>query len=159
MLLHPLRRVSLDHLFTICYNTCMLYFAYGMNTNTQEMAARCPAALSLGGGRLVDHTFRFSEHADVIKTPGSYVDGLVWEISNKCLESLDVLEGFPYYYNRREKTVYHNGRFVQAITYFMQPGHVDHAPSIGYFNMVLDGYAQHNIPANQLHNAVISVDV
>jgi gamma-glutamylcyclotransferase (GGCT)/AIG2-like uncharacterized protein YtfP len=132
----------------------MLYFAYGMNTNRAEMAQRCPGALSLGHARLVDRIFRFATHADVVKCRGSYVDGVLWTIDDFHLNALDRLEGYPYYYNRRCLRVAHNDRIVMAETYYMQPGNLDSLPSQGYFDMVVEGYNQHNIPLDQVYNSV-----
>lgn len=135
-----------------------LYFAYGMNTNAGNMEWRCPSAVSLGHARLVDHMFRFSTHADVVKQSGSFVDGVLWEITDECLASLDQLEGFPFYYNRREKTVAIGDRMVRAITYYMQPGHVNEYPTESYFSMVEAGYQEHNVPVEQLYNALDAID-
>jgi len=132
----------------------MLYFAYGMNTNQEEMNWRCPDAVSMGHARLLDHSFRFSTHADVVKTNGTFVDGVLWRITDKCLAELDALEGFPLYYNRRVKTCWHNGRFVQAMTYYMQPGRIDSRPSQGYVNTIVNGYAAHSVPTDQVLNAL-----
>jgi len=132
----------------------MLYFAYGMNTNRSEMAQRCPGALSLGHARLVDRIFRFATHADVVKCRGSYVDGVLWTIDDFHLNALDRLEGYPYYYNRRSLRVAHNDRIVMAETYYMQPGNLDSLPSQGYFDLVVEGYNQHNIPLDQVYNSV-----
>lgn len=130
-----------------------LYFSYGMNTNVGGMAQRCPAAVSHGRARLLDHVFRFSGPADVVKCPGSYVEGVLWTITDQCLAALDLLEGYPYYYNRRHRPVRINGRVVHALVYFMQPGNLDHPPSAGYFNMVEEGYREHGVPVDQLYNA------
>ena len=132
----------------------MLYFSYGMNTNQAEMALRCPGAQALGHARLIDHVFRFATHADVVKCRGSFVDGVLWEINNSHLKALDSLEGFPYYYNRRPLRVAFEGRTVLAETYYMQPGNLDSLPGQGYFDMVVEGYNQHNIPLDQVYNSV-----
>jgi len=132
----------------------LLMFAYGMNTNSQGMAWRCPAAVSHGRAVLLDHVFRFAGPADVVKCSDSYVDGVLWTITPECLKALDLLEGFPHYYNRRNKKVLHQGRVVNAMTYFMQPGHLDSPPSDGYFNIVLEGYREHGVPTEQLYNSV-----
>ena len=132
----------------------MLYFAYGMNTNRAEMAQRCPGALSLGHARLVDRIFRFATHADVVKCRGSYVDGVLWTIDDFHLNSLDHLEGYPFYYNRRALRVAHEDRVVMAETYYMQPGNLDNLPGQGYFDMVVEGYREHQVPTEQLFNSV-----
>jgi gamma-glutamylcyclotransferase (GGCT)/AIG2-like uncharacterized protein YtfP len=136
-----------------------LYFAYGMNTNSDGMARRCPNAVSHGRAYLLDHMFRFSGPADVVKCRDSYVDGVLWTITDKCLESLDLLEGYPHYYNRNYREVWFEGRVVRALTYYMQPGHLDSPPSDGYFNTVLEGYAQHGVPTEQLYNAMESFSI
>ena len=118
------------------------------------MALRCPGAQALGHARLIDHVFRFATHADVVKCPGAFVDGVLWEINNSHLKALDSLEGFPYYYNRRALRVAFEGRTVMAETYYMQPGNLDREPSRGYFATVLEGYQQHQIPLDQLYNSM-----
>lgn len=134
----------------------MLYFAYGMNTNRKGMANRCPGALSLGHARLIDHVFRFATHADVVKCHGSFVDGVLWVIDDYHLNALDNLEGYPFYYNRRQLRVAHGDRIVMAETYYMQPGHLDSLPNQSYFDMVVQGYRDHNVPAEQLYNSVMA---
>ncbi len=118
------------------------------------MAQRCPGALSLGHARLIDYSFRFAHHADVVKSKSSFVDGVLWVIDNYHLVSLDGLEGYPFYYNRRKLRVAHNDRIVMAETYYMQPGNLDALPSQHYFDMVVEGYREHNVPLDQLYNNV-----
>ena len=133
----------------------MLYFGYGLNTNREGMAYRCPNAISLGPARLLDHAFRFSGPADVVVEPGSYVDGVLWDITPRCLMALDILEGYPNYYNRAHLQVEHTGEIVEAIVYFMTPGNEDSLPSQSYFDMVFEGYTQHGVPTDQLLNALV----
>ena len=136
----------------------MLYFAYGMNTNQDEMTYRCPDARSLGHARLIDHAFRFAYHADVVPCAGSYVDGVLWRITEQDLASLDQLEGYPTYYGRGQVRVSQGSRIFLAVCYSMQPGQPDTLPSTRYMDMVLEGYAQHNVPTDQLWNSVELVD-
>jgi gamma-glutamylcyclotransferase (GGCT)/AIG2-like uncharacterized protein YtfP len=139
-------------------NNRKLYFAYGMNTNQEEMTYRCPDAQSLGHARLIDHAFRFAYHADVVPCAGSYVDGVLWSITDQDLASLDQLEGYPIYYGRDRVRVSQGSRIVLAVCYSMQPGQPDTLPSTSYMDMVLEGYAQHNVPTDQLWNSVELVD-
>lgn len=130
----------------------MLYFAYGMNTNPGEMARRCPGAVSLGHARLIDHSFRFAQHADVEPCTDSYVDGVLWEITDEHLRALDQLEGYPYYYNRVVSSVIHGARAFHVLVYRMQPGHPDSEPTRGYYNLIQEGYRAHGVPTDQLEN-------
>lgn len=135
-------------------NNSQLYFAYGMNTNSEEMAYRCPGAQSLGHARLIDHAFRFAVHADVVPCLGSYVDGVLWNITDQDLASLDRLEGYPIYYGRTQVRVSQGSRVVLALCYSMQPGNPDSPPSAPYMDMVLEGYEQHHVPTDQLWNLI-----
>jgi hypothetical protein len=69
------------------------YFAYGMNTNLDSMAQRCPGALCLGSGYLEGYKFAFRLHADVeLGSPDDRVDGVVWQLSDDDMDSLDAFE-------------------------------------------------------------------
>lgn len=130
------------------------YFAYGMNTNISSMASRCPAAVNLGYARLLDYDFRFATHADVKPLMDSYVDGVLWEITDSCLHSLDMLEGYPFYYDRTYAQVLTENGVVDAIIYTMQPGNPDAPPAPSYFAMCLEGYDENMVPNGQLLQAL-----
>lgn len=129
------------------------YFAYGMNTNLDSMSSRCRDARPLGYASLPNYEFRFANHADVVPKKGSRVDGVLWTISTYDLRSLDILEGHPSYYNRLSLPIMFEGKKINAITYFMQPGFPDQLPSSGYWDMVLSGYNENGVPTGQLREA------
>ena len=140
----------------------MFYFAYGMNTNRSSMTWRCPGAVSFGHARLLDHEFRFSHHADVIVSPGESVDGVLWLIDEDHLAELDMLEGYPLYYDRKILPVEYQDNIIMAECYRMQPDNIsgyitDEYPSQGYLDMLLEGYLEHNIPDDQIFTALDSV--
>jgi gamma-glutamylcyclotransferase (GGCT)/AIG2-like uncharacterized protein YtfP len=132
----------------------MLYFAYGMNTNPEEMTLRCPGAKSLGHARLINHAFRFAQHADVEPCDGSYVDGVLWDITDNNLKALDQLEGYPYYYDRVVSSVIQGARTFHVLVYRMQPGRRDSEPTRGYYTLIHEGYRAHGIPTDQLENSL-----
>lgn len=130
------------------------YFGYGMNTNKSGMAQRCPAAVSVGAGALYDYEFRFAYHADVVPTVGAKTVGVLWEITDKCLESLDRLESYPTYYDRKIVPVLHNNKIYDAWVYFMHPGNYEAAPGTSYWDCLIEGYKEHDVSARQLHAAL-----
>lgn len=132
----------------------MKYFAYGMNTNCVEMSIRCPNAHSLGAATLPYYEFRFARHADVVEHRTSTVDGVLWEITDSCLKSLDVLEGYPYYYERKFVMVEHNGQEVGAMLYYMLGNSADSPPSESYLRMLYEGYKVHGLSVKQIHDAI-----
>lgn len=133
----------------------MKYFAYGMNTNMEEMAHRCPKARTLGQACLPGYRFAFYQHADIVNDDSTATDGVLWEITDDCLASLDILEGYPYHYTRFEVYVEYQGEIVQATTYQMTPeNQVPDLPSASYYFMITKGYDQHSISHKQLTEAL-----
>jgi len=135
-----------------------LYFAYGMNTNVDSMSRRCPTALDLGPATLPDHQYRFSHHADVV--PGhNMVHGVLWNITKDDLASLDRLEGYPDYYERKTVLVQHQGVLKEALVYYMTYDSQNSLPNQGYLNIVLDGFEEHGIDTAQILEALkLSMD-
>lgn len=132
----------------------LYYFGYGMNTNKSGMATRCPGAVSLGHAVLPEHEFRFAYHADILVNPEFETHGVLWEIDEQHLASLDQLEGYPFYYLRKTVPVIHNNNTIDAIVYYMVDGHMDCEPTESYYSTVLQGYHEHNVPHHQLIEAI-----
>jgi gamma-glutamylcyclotransferase (GGCT)/AIG2-like uncharacterized protein YtfP len=134
------------------------YIGYGMNTSVYEMRNRCPACVDLGKVTIKNHKFLFSGHADIIECNGSSVQGVLWEITDNCLKSLDNLEGYPFYYDRKSVKVMYNDQEIDAIVYFMQPGRYPSLPSEFYLKTLIDGYIEHNIDVSQIERALIEAE-
>lgn len=132
----------------------MKYFAYGMNTNLDEMARRCPGAVSLGAAWLDNYELVFRTHADIAKSPGSICYGVLWDIAPAHLQALDTLEGYPYYYTRFRVRVNLGDHFVYALTYQMNDQSYLQEPGAGYLQMVTEGYQQNSVPADQIDRAI-----
>lgn len=131
-------------------------FAYGMNTNKKQMAGRCPYAIPIGHAVLAGHEFRFAGCADIVPNSHREVHGVLWKITDQCLAALDVLEGYPSFYNRKSVLVKHKNEFHTSLVYFMNPGNELWPPSSMYVNMLTEGYQDFNVPKNQL-NVALSV--
>jgi gamma-glutamylcyclotransferase len=132
----------------------MKYFSYGMNTNKSQMAQRCPDAVSLGHAVLYGHEFRFARHADIIENPEFITHGVLWEITAECEQALDALEGYPTYYLKKLVNVFHNGKSVTCMTYYMTGDNPDEYPSDGYLEMLMDGYQEHGVDNTQLYSSL-----
>lgn len=132
----------------------MKYLAYGMNTNLEQMAHRCPKAVSLGAAVLPDFRFEFKQFATVVPDTGNFTLGVVWEITDDCEQALDRLEGFPTFYDKRLVTVLVDGVTHTVMTYLMYSDQLLSLPSNSYYDMVAQGYIDHGISTDQLENAV-----
>lgn len=127
------------------------YFAYGMNTNVAEMANRCPKAISLGKCILENYELRFRHHADIDLVPGSYMEGVLWEITIECERALDNLEGYPYYYNKINVVVNDD---IIAMAYIMNVKGPEQVPSLSYEKCLIEGYTAHGLNVDWLTETI-----
>ncbi len=102
-------------------NEMFYYFAYGSNMNADQMKYRCPGAEITGPATLPGYRLTERRHADIDKSPGDQVNGLLWRVTAADLRKLDIYEGYPRYYERYFVDVEINGMKVSAIVYEMTP--------------------------------------
>ena len=144
----------------------MLYFAYGSNLNPEQMTRRCPDHKVVGLAVLRDHRLAFplTSHdwgggvASVQPMHGHSVWGVVYDLSERDLASLDGYEGFRgpgdqhNLYDRDAAFVDlirpDDGsipRRIRAIVYVARPSNPA-PPSKRYLETVLHGARQHHLP-------------
>ncbi len=130
-----------------------LYFAYGMNTNRDEMAYRCPGAMPMGRAILPDYRLEFKSFATIVPSPKETVEGVLWTITDSDESALDMLEGYPEFYDKKTVLVQHDNQSYIAMTYIMGPREQGYAPSDGYYSMVSEGYQTFGLSQTQLLDA------
>jgi hypothetical protein len=135
------------------------YFAYGMNTNIDEMTQRCPGAINLGRCILKGFELKFRLHADIDQVEGSEMEGVLWDITEDCERALDRLEGYPYYYNKIEVFVkpnklVNNNSHIVAMAYTMTSKGQEEAPSVGYEQCLIEGYTANGLDIEKLTNKI-----
>src|SRR3984893_11006586 len=84
------------------------YFAYGANLCARQMAQRCPGAVNPRPAMLAAHDWLIHERgvAPVEPFDGSQVHGVVWQVTDHDLATLDSAEGVPVRYRRDRLTVH-----------------------------------------------------
>jgi gamma-glutamylcyclotransferase (GGCT)/AIG2-like uncharacterized protein YtfP len=128
----------------------MHYFAYGSNLSRKQMLGRCPDAKPefkaiLPGHKLI-YTGRSREWqnggvASIKPSKGKTVIGALYGISEECLASLDIYEGYPTVYDRMSVTVFTEfGEPVEAIAYIKVRQSDETQPSREYLDTIRDGY-------------------
>lgn len=127
-----------------------LYIAYGSNLNLQQMAKRCPTARVCGKGELKDYRLLFkgvpdNAYATIAPFKGGKVPVLVWEVKPKDEKALDIYEGFPNFYYKKDLEVeLESGEILTAMVYIMTDKIKDrinlNLPSERYLRIVKEGY-------------------
>jgi gamma-glutamylcyclotransferase (GGCT)/AIG2-like uncharacterized protein YtfP len=132
------------------------YLAYGMNTNLSSMQSRCPEARNLGTVSVIGHKLCFKNHCDLVVDKNSSVTCVLWSITQECEQNLDMLEGYPDYYSKKNVTVEFQGKNIQAMVYFMRDREQESLPSQSYLDLVVQGYMENNLDTEQLRQAILS---
>lgn len=127
-----------------------LYIAYGSNLNLAQMAARCPSASVYAKGvlnnwKLVFRGTKTNSHATIERKTGSTVPVLVWEIQPKDEYMLDIYEGYPRYYFKKNIMVDIEGRKKKAMVYIMNKRQLPGKPSVNYIETIRQGYADNDM--------------
>ena len=137
-----------------------LYIAYGSNLSVDQMALRCPEAKIVGKAALKDWRLCFKVHADIEPHVGCEVPVLVWEISGEDEKRLDLYEGFPSYYVKKDINVSmtdldgRNPRDATAMAYVMAEGHGLRIPMRGYYDVLEEGYGRFGFDKGILKQAL-----
>lgn len=131
----------------------MLYLAYGMNTNIDQMAGRCPNSISIGRVDIPNHRLVFRGVADAVYSPGDTLQCVLWDITKECEYELDKLEGFPYFYDKKEIYINIMGYQGYAMMYYMVNASGTSHPGYSYQNMLEEGYHAHGLDLNQIYSA------
>lgn len=123
------------------------YFAYGSNLSVQQMARRCPDAADPRPATLSDHDWLINERgvATVEPLDGAQVHGVLWQVSDHDLATLDSAEGVPVRYRRDRLTVQTAEGPAPAWVYIdhrVEPG----PPRPGYLERIIDGALHHGLP-------------
>lgn len=136
-----------------------------MNTNLDEMSARCPKAINLGRCTLKGFELKFRLHADIDQVEGSEMEGVLWDITPDCERALDSLEGYPYYYDKIEVVViqdqlnqYGHTHSV-AMAYIMTSKGLEQSPSIHYEDCLIEGYTANGLDVDKLTSKIDSLTI
>ena len=138
-----------------------LYAAYGSNLNKKQMQYRCPTAKYVGVGELQGYELQFkgrerSAFATIGRMDGASVPVGLWEIQARDERSLDMYEGFPSHYFKRDVQVKMGGREVSAMVYIMNPRMNFNLPSPSYYATVHQGYKDCGLDTAALEQALQS---
>jgi len=129
-----------------------LYFAYGSNLDMAQMRTRCPESRFYNLGILNDYELIFCGHskkrkggvASVRECAGSFVEGVLYQITSSDLHSLDRSEGFPISYIRKPMTIQIDPhQTVRALVYVKENAELSD-PHPDYLGIISEAYTRFN---------------
>lgn len=138
-----------------------LYFAYGSNLNPEQMRRRCPDSQFIDVAILRDFHLAFAGHskrwgggvATVLEAPEGQVEGIVWSISDRDLESLDRCEGYPYSYDRSSFEVHLTSGEVRSAVVYVKRDDTSVPPSAEYLEVITKAYEHRGFDLSELARA------
>lgn len=135
-----------------------VYAAYGSNMNILQMKMRCPNSKLLGTGILNDYNLEFRGNgvATIVREEGQTVPIVLWEITQNCERCLDVYEGYPRLYIKRDILVNTSKETIKAMAYIMNEPYCEFRsePSERYYDVIKEGYQQNEIDTIVLRSAL-----
>ncbi len=121
------------------------YIAYGSNLHLEQMKYRCPTATVVGKSELMGYKLIFkgaptNSYATIEEKEGSTVPVLVWDIKPQDERNLDIYEGYPTFYYKKNIVIEVEGTAVQAMVYIMNENSKLGIPSQRYYATIQFGY-------------------
>jgi len=131
-----------------------IYIAYGCNMDRTGMTRRCPDCEFIDSGYLLDYELIFKGCASIRENKGCKVPVAIYYISDSDESYLDLMEGYPSYYDKIEVEVnsFNNGKLTGMI-YIMNEEYPEGTPSKYYFNGIKKSYRELGFDTDILDNA------
>ena len=132
------------------------YIAYGSNLSVEQMKFRTPDAVIVGTGILQDWQLLFRRFATIRKSAGFNTPVLVWKISEQDEKNLDIYEGFPRSYVKKDMKVTvtsPDGKNLGSLT-AMVKRNINPLPDKHYFSIIEAGYQRFNFDRSILCEAI-----
>jgi hypothetical protein len=127
------------------------YLAYGSNLNVRQMQYRCPTARIVGISVIKNYELLYKgsktgAYLTIEKKKGSLVPVAVWEVSDEDESRLDIYEGFPdFYYKKNIRLpvkLLRNSKTkeLDAFVYIMHEERKLGVPTTAYIRTCEEGY-------------------
>jgi len=133
----------------------MLHFAYGSNLSSSFLRQYCPSAVFQMKVELPNYRIAFPFYSQkrqggissIVHAPGELTQGVLYKISDKEIEELDIVESVPQgYYQRETYLVLGEDRhWHSADLYRCTKPTGPYAPSRSYLEQMLDGAEKHQL--------------
>lgn len=141
------------------------YIAYGSNLNIRQMRYRCPGAKPIGISAIPDYELLYKgsktgAYLTIEPKDGGLVPIAVWEVTADDEKRLDIYEGYPNFYYKKEVRLpvrLASGmiRKVTAFIYIMHEERSIAIPSMTYIRTCEEGYRNFGFDVKYLERAYL----
>ncbi len=141
------------------------YIAYGSNLNIRQMCWRCPDAKPVGTAVIPDYELLYKgsktgAYLTIEPKEGKSVPVAVWEVTAGDEKRLDIYEGFPNFYYKKEmrlpvRLINGRTRKMNAFVYIMHEEHKIAVPSMTYIRTCEEGYHDFGFDVKCLYRAYL----
>ena len=131
-------------------NNKKYYIAYGSNLNIRQMRYRCPGAKPIGISAIPDYELLYKgsktgAYLTMEPRNGGLVPIAVWEVTADDEKRLDIYEGYPNFYYKKEvrlpvRLASGKTKRVTAFVYIMHEEREIAIPSTTYIRSCEEGY-------------------
>ena len=141
------------------------YLAYGSNLNIPQMRHRCPTAKITGTAEIKDYELLFKgsktgSYLTIEPKKGATVPVAVWEVKQGDEANLDIYEGAPRFYYKKDMQIkcrYRKSgktRTISAFVYIMHEDRQLGVPSAYYVNTCLNGSDSFGFDSELIYKAI-----
>ena len=138
----------------------MYHYGYGSNLNLDFLKQYCPSARFVMKAYLPNFEVQFRYWSEkrnggistIISAPGELVHGVVYDVSVKDIEELDILESVPQGLYKREtfKVLGEDGKWHDADLYRVSEPKGPFTPSKSYVALMLNGAKEHGLASEYI---------
>ena len=145
------------------------YIAYGSNLNMAQMTYRCPTAEPIGTATIKDYELLYKgsktgSYATIEPKEGAMVPVGIWSIQQRDEERLDIYEGYPGFYYKKDMKVEVTSLEgedlgeLEAMVYIMHEEREFGTPSMRYIYTIIDGYQDFGIDKGPLLESINKIN-
>ena len=132
-----------------------LYFAYGSNLNLKQMKKLCPSMQKVQSYMLDGWELSFNKYADIRPNDVLGVYGALYYINDDDVKALDKFE--RGYKKVKFNATLKSGKTEKCMVYVMEERQKTAKPEEKYFQTIVQGYADWELPPQHLFNAIAKV--
>lgn len=132
------------------------YFAYGSNMDLTQMDSRCPRNYERLEEKAVLEGWEFIINergvANIRRKENSEVYGLLFKITVRCRNCLDMHENYPKTYDRPKLTIKFRGRDKKTLVYIDKKHTQRGKPRIGYLEKIVRAAGKFKFPKDYIEH-------